>query len=261
MNAKTFGLVITSELLELFRARHIYHRAFKGDRFAAGQRFRIREDAALEPYIHIHAGHEIPIGMGAFSYTRSTLRPHVKMGRYCSIGADVHWLGDDHPLEWASSSPVFYDCWSLQGMRPYLVDERRVQSFLLKTFDRLPGDVIIGNDVWIGDGAVIRSGVTIGDGAVIGASAVVTKDVPAYAVVVGSPARIIKMRFSDDLVERFQLVRWWRYGPEVLQPLALPEPALFLDQLEALSTEARVVFEPKPLTAAEIIEVSGKPPA
>lgn len=75
----------------------------------------------------------------------------------------------------------------------------------------------IGNDVWIGNGAIIINGVSVGDGAVIGAGAVVTKDVPPYAIVAGVPARIIKMRFSEDCIERLGKIQWWNWPMSVLQ--------------------------------------------
>ena len=76
---------------------------------------------------------------------------------------------------------------------------------------RSRGDVVIGNDVWAGNGAVILSGITIGDGAVIGARAVVTKDVPPYSVVVGNPAEIIKKRFPDEIISGLLDIQWWKW--------------------------------------------------
>ena len=76
------------------------------------------------------------------------------------------------------------------------------------------GDIVVGNDVWIGYEAVILSGVTIGDGAVIGARAVVTKDVPPYTIVGGVPAKPIKKRFSDESIKKLQSIRWWDWSKE-----------------------------------------------
>ena len=72
----------------------------------------------------------------------------------------------------------------------------------------------IGNDVWIGNGAIVINGVKVGDGAIIGAGAVVTKDVPPYCIVVGSPARVIKKRFDDAVIERLLKVQWWNWPLE-----------------------------------------------
>lgn len=79
------------------------------------------------------------------------------------------------------------------------------------------GDIVIGNDVWIGYEAVIMAGVTIGDGAIIGARAVVTKDVPPYTIVGGVPARDIRRRFSDDVIARLLELKWWDWPAEQIQ--------------------------------------------
>lgn len=258
MTSEALAVRVTPALLELFRARHLYHRAYKGDRWKVGDPLRLRQDTRIEPFSHIHHGGHIPASLGAFSYVRSNLRPNVHIGRYCSIGADIRWLADDHPLDWATSSPVFYDPHPLQGIRPYLVDERRVSAFPLKPFDKRPGDVVIGNDVWIGDGAAIAGGVTIGDGAVIAAGAIVTRDVEPYSVMAGVPAKPIKARFPEDICAGLLAARWWRYGPEVLQPLTIQDPRIFLVQLAALPAEALVEFAPeRVLIADEIVEAAG----
>jgi acetyltransferase-like isoleucine patch superfamily enzyme len=76
-------------------------------------------------------------------------------------------------------------------------------------YDRFKEPVVIGNDVWIGTGAIILRGLSVGDGAVIGAGAVVTKDVPPYAIVAGNPARVIKYRFEEAVIKRIQASKWW----------------------------------------------------
>jgi len=79
------------------------------------------------------------------------------------------------------------------------------------------GDIVIGNDVWIGYEAVVMAGVTIGDGAIIGARAVVTKDVPPYTIVGGVPARKIRRRFSDNVIARLLELKWWDWPAEQIQ--------------------------------------------
>jgi acetyltransferase-like isoleucine patch superfamily enzyme len=258
MARKVLAVEVTSELLELLRARRVYHRPHKGDRWKVGDRLRFPSDLKLEPFSHIHSGGNLPARLGAFSYVRSGLGPNIQIGRYCSIGADIRWLSDDHPFDWATSSPVFYDPQPLQGVRSYLVEERHVTSFPLKTYDSRPGDVIIGNDVWIGDGVAIAGGVRIGDGAVVAAGTIVTRDVEPYSVMAGVPAKPVRLRFSQELTARLLASRWWRYGPEVLQPLTIQDPESFLDQLAVLPVEALVEFAPETtLTSDEIVKAAG----
>jgi tetrahydrodipicolinate N-succinyltransferase len=78
------------------------------------------------------------------------------------------------------------------------------------------GEVVIGNAVWIGDSVIILPGVTVGNGAVIGAGSVVTKPIPAYAVAVGNPARVIRKRFADDVIALLEQVHWWEWGRDTL---------------------------------------------
>ena len=100
--------------------------------------------------------------------------------------------------------PIFFEEWGL--------DVRDITS----AWDN-KGDIVIGNDVWIGYEAVILSGVTIGDGAIIGARAVVTKDVPPYTIAGGVPAKAIRKRFSDDTVSALLKSKWWDWPEEKIQ--------------------------------------------
>ena len=124
----------------------------------------------------------------------------LKMGKYCSIASGVHiFLGGDHRMDWITTYP--FPQW---GVAP--ADHRRTK-----------GDVVIGNDVWIGMGATILSGVTVGDGAVIAACAVVTKDVPPYAIVAGNPARVKKYRFSEENIQKLLKIKWWDWPEETVR--------------------------------------------
>ena len=100
--------------------------------------------------------------------------------------------------------PIFFDEWEL--------DAKNIRD----AWDN-KGDIVIGNDVWIGYEAVILPGVTIGDGAVIGTRAVVTKDVPPYTIVGGVPAKPIRKRFDDAVIERLEALRWWDWEEEKIR--------------------------------------------
>lgn len=122
------------------------------------------------------------------------------IGKFCSIacGAKFLFTSANHKMSSLSTYPfpIFYEEWGL--------DAKDIRN----AWDN-KGDIIIGNDVWIGYEAVIMAGVTIGDGAIIGTRAVVTKDVPPYTIVGGVPAKPIRKRFDDATVERLIKLRWW----------------------------------------------------
>jgi acetyltransferase-like isoleucine patch superfamily enzyme len=124
----------------------------------------------------------------------------LKVGKYCSISNSATFvLGLEHKPEWCTTYPFS------------VVEENlRDNPHPLKT----KGDIVVGNDVWIGYEALILSGVHIGDGAVIGARAVVAKDVPPYSIVVGNPARVIKYRFSPEVIEQLLELKWWDKSDE-----------------------------------------------
>lgn len=117
----------------------------------------------------------------------------LKVGAFCSIGAEVKFLvRAQHPIQTASSYPM---------------------QTMARGHDELSsrGPITIGNDVWIGIRSIIQSGVTIGDGAVVAAGAVVTKDVPPYAIVGGCPAKFIRWRFDIETIRKLQEIRWWEW--------------------------------------------------
>jgi virginiamycin A acetyltransferase len=127
---------------------------------------------------------------------------HLKIGKFCSIACGTKFLftSANHTMRSLSTYtfPIFFEEWGL--------DVKNITN----AWDN-KGDIVIGNDVWIGFEAVILSGVTIGDGAIIGTRAVVTKDVPPYTIVGGVPAKPIRKRFSDDVISELLKLQWWNW--------------------------------------------------
>jgi len=100
------------------------------------------------------------------------------------------------------------------------------------------GHIAIGNDVWIGDGAVIVPGVRIGTGAVIGANTVITRDVASYAIMAGSPARLIRYRFPEDLIESLLQSEWWEYPLDLVRSLPVVNVFEFLSECKTVLADS-----------------------
>lgn len=129
---------------------------------------------------------------------------NCSIGRYCSIAADVNVVTGTHPSHvFVSSSPLFY---SVLGQCNDVIISKNYFNERLEVDGK---SAIIGNDVWIGQNVLIKGGIRIHDGAIIAMGAVVTKDVPPYAIVGGVPAKIIGYRFSDNEIEFLLRNKWW----------------------------------------------------
>jgi virginiamycin A acetyltransferase len=130
------------------------------------------------------------------------------IGKFCSIACGARFLltSANHTSKSLSTYPfpIFFEEWDL--------DKKQVAS----AWDK-KGDIVIGNDVWIGYEAVVLSGVHIGDGAIIGSRAVVTKDVAPYTVVGGIPAKEVKRRFDEETIEKLQKIQWWDWRFDKIQ--------------------------------------------
>jgi len=127
------------------------------------------------------------------------------IGKYCSVacGAKFMFTSGNHAMKSLSTYafPIFFNEWDLDW------------KDITKAWDN-KGDIVIGNDVWIGYESVIMQGVHIGDGAIIGTRAVVTKDVPPYTIVAGVPAKPVKKRFDDKTIDKLMAIQWWDWSPE-----------------------------------------------
>lgn len=126
------------------------------------------------------------------------------IGRFCAIARDVRFVmnGANHAMGGLSTYPfyVFGNGWEHAAPEPGTLPYK--------------GDTVVGNDVWLGYDALVMPGVTIGDGAIVASRAVVTADVPPYAIVGGNPARVLRTRFAPDVVERLRRVAWWHWPAE-----------------------------------------------
>lgn len=173
---------------------------------------------------------EHSIEMGAFSYQVSGSCIAARIGRYCSFGEEVQIGRQNHPTTWASTSPAFYLCDQMIALADGFRGASDYHAYSI-TADEAPTHAritTIGNDVWIGHGALICAGVTIGDGAIVAAHAVVSKDVPPYAVVAGNPAVIKRFRLPVQLISPMLRCRWWRFAPWQLAHLNPARPEAFI---------------------------------
>lgn len=157
------------------------------------------------------------LSIGAHTYIRSgaVLSVVSSIGRFCSFGSDCT-IGQEkhsHPSGWLSTHPFQYENAALSYHPGFI-------------------GVTIGHDVWMGHGATVMEGVNIGTGAIVATRAMVTRDVPPYAIVAGNPAKIIKYRHSPELIERLLASQWWELDLAELRKLPLNDPEASLALLE-----------------------------
>jgi len=148
--------------------------------------------------------HDIDIGYGTYGgcFILSNIRPNIRIGNYCSIATRIDLLRANHPITDFTTHPIAH---------------RKMFNNKLQK-DRFHwNELNIGNDVWIGQNVIVLPTCSfIGNGAVIGAGSIVTKDVPAYSIVVGNPARVIKKRFSNEIIKKLEETQWWNWDKESL---------------------------------------------
>ncbi len=147
------------------------------------------------------------------------------IGKFCAIAAETRFImTGDHKLDAISTYPfpIFGHGWE---------NAFNVYDLPVK------GDIVVGNDVWFGYDSLVMNGVSIGNGAIIAAKAVVVKDVPAYSIVAGNPAKVVKMRFDDKTIERLQKIAWWDWKIEKINKYLKLICHLDVDQLELVSHE------------------------
>lgn len=144
--------------------------------------------------------------IGKYSYiSRDSFVFYADIGAFCSIAGNVTIGLPEHDLQYASTSPVFLEGSNYLGVN-FAENKSKPQK-----------RITIGNDVWIGEHAIILSGVSVGNGAVIAAGAVVTKDVPPYAIVGGVPAKVIRYRFSQETMAELKQTQWWTWNENKLR--------------------------------------------
>lgn len=149
------------------------------------------------------------VRIGRHTYMNDgSIRDRVDIGRFCSIGRNVTIAAGDHPLQCLTTHPI---AWQTKDGVKY---KNRVKRSIRTT---------IGHDVWIGDNVIVVPGVTIGTGAVIGANAVVTKDVLPYMIVGGVPAKPIRSRFTESIVNDLLRTEWWMLKDDSIKQLDINE--------------------------------------
>lgn len=161
--------------------------------------------------------------IGKYSYIgNNSFVIDTDIGNFTSISTDCYIGGTSHPIDWVSTSPVFH----------------KWDNIMKKNFSRHEFDIFkrtkIGNDVWIGNRVMIKAGITIGDGAVIGMGSVVTRDIGPYEIWAGNPARLLRKRFSDEMITRLSKSAWWNWEDEKIEKYAamMTDTELFINELE-----------------------------
>ncbi|MDH2998576.1 hypothetical protein A1D22_02090 [Pasteurellaceae bacterium LFhippo2] len=173
------------------------------------------------------------VSIGRYTYGIENLSIHqwnegatLQIGAFCSIARNISiFLGGNHRIDWITTYPfghIFQEELGGQGIVGHPTSN---------------GDIIIGNDVWIGSGVTIMSGVTIGDGAVLAANSHIVKDVKPYEIVGGNPAKSLKFRFEQEIIDKLLQLRWWELEletiKEITHDLSTPPTSKLLDKLLA----------------------------
>lgn len=160
-----------------------------------------QESLSLREYV----SRRYNVDIGLYSYggcfeQEFNLGGKVTIGRYCSFASNIRYFGGNHPINYASTSPYFYN-----------------KSFGFEVDDIERKTLSVGHDVWCGYGVIITNGCNkIGNGAVIAAGSIVTHDIPAYAIVMGSPAKVVRYRFDQNTQEILEQSKWFNKTPDYL---------------------------------------------
>jgi acetyltransferase-like isoleucine patch superfamily enzyme len=167
-----------------------------------------------------------------FGMNENCFVARARVGAFCAIGARTAINPFNHPVDWLSIHEFQYHPHSFDWVPEY-------NDFM--RLDRTPDmfqNVTIGNDVWTGHNVNILPGVSVGDGVVIGAGSVVTKDVPAYAIVAGAPAQVRRMRFPGRTIERLLRLKWWDLELSELSGLPFRDVERCLDRIEEIRAQS-----------------------
>jgi acetyltransferase-like isoleucine patch superfamily enzyme len=200
----------------------------------------------MEPYSGVFRGQYMN-PLGAFSFITLPVIGKYQMqfatGRYCSIGGGLRIAGNDHPTSSLSSSPTFYDP-EKSWVKAYDLDigitgEAPVNRPAAK------GVPIVGHDVWFGGDVMLNQSVRIGHGAVVAANSHVTKDVPDYAIVGGNPARLIRYRFPQEVIQELLDIRFWRFSKKDLLQFNLQNIEQFIKEYRAAEHQLKEWVPPK----------------
>jgi len=239
-------ITITNDLHNILKRKWIYVK----------QNVSIPINSIFEPPCSIKGGRiEYMFKIGAFSYIVNGFFFNTIIGRYCSIAEDVNIGWHSHPLHYVSTSPVFYQNFEfVYNLPPPPGVKINPSDFPKKTPPTEIKKVEIGHDVWIGHGAFILPGVKVGHGAVIGARAVVTKDVPPYAVVVGVPAKVKKYRFKEEIIQDLLDLEWWNYAPWQLKGAPVDDIKGFIDFVKNLKKSNVKPYTPVAIDFSKLIK-------
>ena len=240
----TYPLALTWDdgCTEFFKRNRIYlHHGMRNDGvIARGELLPFSQAIFVEPEATLPL--KWFVSMGAYSYVVGPMKGNFSVGRYTSIATRVKIMGEKHPMDRLTMHPITY-----HFKHEDLAEELGIPQ---EPFDAAGGPVTIGHDVWIGEGAMLATGITIGNGAVIAARSIVTKDVPPYTVVAGAPAKPVRMRFENDLIDLLLESRWWEFNITDIPPHWSDPRRAVLELLE-LETEGTVQrWNPKPIDLA-----------
>lgn len=194
-----------------------------------------RSEMKIETPARFGGGHFSCGFIGAFTFFNgnSYVREVDSIGRFCMIGPDVIMGDVQHFISDVSSHIIFSHGDSEHFLKFINCEDHHLQENWIEKHQNInKSKITIGSDVWVGRGATIMRGVKVGNGAVIGAGAIVTKDVLPYSVVGGIPAKLIKFRFSLDVINELENIKWWEYGPEIMNGVDICNPQNAIEQLK-----------------------------
>lgn len=197
--------------------------------------------------------------IGAFTaiWKNCYLRNVERIGRFCSIAENCYFNASNHPTKALTANSLFYSVqaneWANDSSKALRdLEWKKSVCEKAKINEKPSSSITIGNDVWIGEGVTILNGVHIGDGAIIGAKSVVTKDVEPYSIVVGNPGHAIKKRFDEETISVLLELRWWQYGPDILQGLDLWDLNICKKIGERISTNQIPLYESQFMTIKDL---------
>jgi len=167
----------------------------------------IKENVKLGRFVKLYSIYKLyNVQIGDYTYIAPNAHIYdTAIGKFCSIGPNVYCGLGIHPTNGISTAPMFYSNHKQNGIS--LSKTNKITEML---------EVKIGNDVFIGANVTILGGITIGDGAIIGAGAVVSKDIPPYAIALGTPIKVVKYRFDEKEIEKLLAIKWWDWSDDKL---------------------------------------------